>query len=68
MEADRNPLPRIDLFPRVTRLAHFLLDHITSEGMSDHNTGAGPMLDRVLYDEVQVDGFLYQGEQLEFPS
>lgn len=62
MEADQNPLPRIDLFPRVTRLAHFIFDHITSEGLSDHNTGAAPMLDSYLYDQVQTEGFLYTGE------
>lgn len=63
MEKDPNPMPHIDLFPRLGKLAHFLFDHITSPGLSDHaNRGGGPALDRALFDDVQVEGFLYTGE------
>lgn len=57
-----DPFPRMEFFPRVCRVAHFLLDHIRSEGLSDHNSGGGPMLDRKLYDrpeQMQID-FEYQ--------
>lgn len=64
MEADKNPMPRFDLFPRITRVVHFLFDHLQSEGLSDHaNRGGGPALDRALYDDVQVEGFLYDERQ-----
>lgn len=56
MESDRNPLPEIDLFPRISRVVHFLFDHITSEGLSDHATGASEMLDRELYDQPEIPG------------
>lgn len=52
MESDPNPIPKLEIFSPVAKLckiAHFLLDHITSEGLSDHaNTGGGPALDRQL--------------------
>lgn len=51
MEYDKNPMPQIDLFPRVTRLCHFIFDHLRSEGLSDHNSGGGPALDSALYDQ-----------------
>lgn len=54
MEADPNPMPRFDLFPRLTRLAHFLLDHIQSPGLSDHARGGGPALDSELYDQLEL--------------
>lgn len=53
MEADKNPFPKFDLFPRITRVVHFLFDHIQAEGLSDHNRGGGPMLDRELYDQPE---------------
>lgn len=56
MEVDKNPFPKIDLFPRLTKIAHFLLDHIQGPGLSDHaNRGGGPALDRELYDQPQLD-------------
>lgn len=58
MEKDKNPFPKIELFPRLSRLTHFLFDHLQSEGLSDHNSGGGPMLDRELYDnpdQLQLD-------------
>lgn len=58
MEADKNPFPQLDLFPRITRVCHFIFDHLQSEGLSDHNRGAAPMLDRELYDnpdQLQID-------------
>lgn len=58
MEQDKNPFPKIDLFPRLTRVVHFLFDHLQSEGLSSHNSGGGPMLDRELYDDpnqLQLD-------------
>lgn len=55
MESDPNPFPKIDLFPRLTKLAHFLFDQLQNEGISDHqNRGGGPALDRALYDEPQL--------------
>lgn len=48
MEFDKNPFPKIDLFPRLTRVVHFLFDHLQSEGLSNH--GGGPALDKALYD------------------
>lgn len=63
METDQNPFPKIELFSPVAklrRMAHFLFDHIQSEGLSDHfNRGGSPMLDRELYDnpdQLAVDG------------
>lgn len=65
MEADKNPMPEFKLFKpvdKLRRMAHFLFDHIQSEGLSDHaNRGGGPALDRALYDQVQVEGFVYDG-------
>lgn len=57
MEKDPSIMPKIDLFPRVTRVVHFLFDHLHSEGLSDHaNRGGAPALDRALYDEqAQID-------------
>lgn len=63
MEADKNPFPKIDLFPRLTKLAHFLFDHLQNEGISDHaNRGAAPMLDRELYDNPDQLRFDYGTE------
>lgn len=60
MEFDKNPFPQLDLFPRLTRLTHFIFDHLQSQGLSDHaNRGGGPLLDAELYDrnpdQLQVD-------------
>ena len=59
MELDKNPFPQLDLFPRVTRVVHFIFDHIQAPGLSDHaNRGGAPMLDRELYDnpdQLQID-------------
>ena len=60
MEADKNPFPKIDLFPileTAKKIGHFLFDHITSPGLSDHNTGGGPALDRALYDEPTAETY-----------
>lgn len=47
-------MPKFDLFPRLTKLAHFLLDHITDPGLSDHaNRGASDELDSALYDQPE---------------
>ncbi len=54
MEKDKNPMPHIDLFPRLTRLAHFIFSHLQHEGLSDHARGGGPMLDRVLYEQQEL--------------
>ena len=71
METDKNPFPKIDLFPRLTkvaacigRLASFLPNQ-APDYMSDHYRGGAAMLDRELYDGVETHGFLYEGEQLE---
>lgn len=56
MEADKNPIPEIHLFPRLERVARaignlFCMHQLASHG--DHfipNTGGGPALDRELYD------------------
>lgn len=43
---------RFDLFPRITKVVHFIFDHIQSPGISDHaNKGGGPMLDEMLFTE-----------------
>lgn len=54
MEKDKNPLPQIDLFPRVTRVVRLLFNHLQHEGLSDHARGGGPMLDRVLYEQQEL--------------
>lgn len=36
IESDPNPFPKIELFPRAVAAAHFLLDHLQHEGLSDH--------------------------------
>lgn len=58
MEADKNPFPNIDLFPRITRIAKaigglFCLHQLSpiSEHFQQENTGGGPALDRALYDQ-----------------
>ena len=58
MEADPNPMPEFRLLNPVAtikKIAHFLFDHIHTEGLSDHfpNRGGGPMLDRKLLDQEQ---------------
>lgn len=63
MEADKNPFPNLELFSpmaKLRRLAHFLFDHIQSEGLSDHaNRGGGLALDKALYDQPELfDGIL----------
>lgn len=56
MEADKTPFPRIDLFPRLHRVADFVARVISpfpSEApdyMSEHYRGGEAMLDRELYD------------------
>lgn len=37
-------------------------DHIPS-WLEPENTGAGPAFDEALYDEVKVEGFLYDGRE-----
>lgn len=71
MEVNKNPFPQLELFPRLAAVGRFvgnLLTPLPTEApdfMSEHYRGAAAMLDRELYDGVQVDGFLYEGEQLE---
>lgn len=61
MDKDKNPFPDIDLFPRLSRVAEFIkraLSPLPSEApdfMSEHYRGPS------VYDEVQVEGFLYDG-------
>lgn len=58
MEADPNPFPKLELFnplDQLKKIAHFLFDHIQSPGLSDHNSGGGPALDRALYDQPQLE-------------
>lgn len=52
MESDPNPFPKmhLELLPRTCRVFHFIFDHLQSPGLSSHNTGGGPALDRALYD------------------
>jgi hypothetical protein len=50
METDKNPFPKLDLFPRCTRVFHFIFDHLQGSGLSEHNSGGGPALDKALYD------------------
>lgn len=59
MEYDKNPFPKIDLFPRLSRLCHFIFDHLQDAGLSDHNTGGGPALDRALNDDPNQMEFDY---------
>lgn len=51
MEADKNPFPKIDLFPRVTKVVSFIFRRLEAE---TENTGGGPMLDRELYDQLEL--------------
>lgn len=55
MEQDKNQFPKIDLFPRVTKVVHFLFHQMQNTGLSDHNRGGGPALDRALYGEEQLE-------------
>lgn len=58
MEPDKNPFPKFELpiLPRVCRVAHFLFDHLQAPGLSSHNRGGGPALDRELYDnQLELD-------------
>ncbi len=65
MEADRNPFPQLDLFPRLTRVAKAvgrLLSPLPSEApdyMSNHYRGGAAMLDRELYDNPNQLRFDY---------
>lgn len=67
MDKDKNPMPEFHLFPRATRLAHFLLDHLRDPGLSDHNTGSGPALDRALYDKPAIPQVLLDMNQMTLP-
>ena len=54
MERDPNPIPKIELFSpldTIKKIGHFLFDHIQAPGLSSHNRGGGPALDRELYDD-----------------
>lgn len=69
---DQNPqpesiMPSIELFPRFTRIAtavgRFLAPQKLDLCTSTHiKRSAAEMLDSELYDQVNVDGFLYDGE------
>lgn len=67
MESDKNPFPKIELFPRLHKVASALARLVcyrpteAPDYMSNHYRGGAAMLDRELYDEVQVEGFLYDG-------
>lgn len=52
MESDKNPFPKLDLFPRLTNLSRFLLGTLHAE---TENTGGAPMLDRELYEQMELD-------------
>lgn len=71
MEADRNPMPEMVLFPRVQRAAEFIKRLVSfnptsaPDYMSDHYRGGAAMLDRELYDnsdQLQLD-FEAQGDK-----
>jgi hypothetical protein len=51
MDKEQIPFPKIDLFPRVTRIAHFLLDQLHHEGKSSH------VKSEVLPDEFDRSGW-----------
>lgn len=56
MEKDPNPLPHFKIIdPRelLCGAAHFLFDHLRHNGLSEHNRGGGPALDRALYDGLR---------------
>ena len=61
MEADKNPMPAFDLFPRLHRVASFLgravsfLPTQAPDHMSNHYRGGAAMLDRELYDNGQME-------------
>lgn len=64
MEQDKNPFPKIDLFPRLTRVGRALgrlVTFLPSEApdfMSEHYRGGAAMLDRELCenpDQLQLD-------------
>lgn len=54
METDKNVMPRFDLFPRTMRVVHFVFDQLRSEGLSDHNSGGGPALDKAMYEQPDL--------------
>jgi hypothetical protein len=57
MEKDKNPIPKIDLFPRISRVFHFMFDHIQCEGLSSHiNKGGAAMLDEQLQIDFEEQG------------
>lgn len=67
METDKNPMPRMDLFPRLTKVGAFLgrlVSFLPKEAplyMSEHyrpGDGASAFLDHQLYDnpdQLQID-------------
>lgn len=59
MESDKNPMPDFNLFPRCRAVFHFIFDHLQSPGLSDHNRGGGPALDKALYDGPEQLGLDY---------
>lgn len=42
MEQEPNPFPRMELFPRINKLVHFLFDHFQQERLGDHNRSGDP--------------------------
>lgn len=59
MEKDQNPIPPIkiiDPWELLCGAAHFLFDQFRHVGISEHaNRGGGPMLDRMEYEQEQLD-------------
>lgn len=69
MEADKNPFPQLELFPRISRAARLignLLTPFPTEApsyMSEHYRGGAAMLDRELYDNPNQLELFNGGEQ-----
>lgn len=58
-------VPELNLFDaleRAKRIVHLVFDHHLHEGLSDHNTGAAPALDRQLY---EAEGSYYYKQDVD---
>lgn len=69
MEADKNPMPQFDLFPRLKRVGEVVVRFLSfnpaeaPDYMSNHYRGGAAMLDRELYDDPNQLRFDYGGDE-----
>lgn len=53
MEADKNPMPKFEIFPKIRKLAHFIFDHLQAPGLSEHSRVEAPEVEA--YEQPQLD-------------